>query len=253
MAHMKERLTHAEVLLGVALSYPAVGIGEEIGPGWDFVWVDGQHGQLDYARIFECVRVMQGLGLQTLVRVPDHHAGLIGPVLDMAPNALMVPMVDTARQAEDIVRAARFAPLGNRSFGGKRPDSLYGRGYYLEETERTLLVVQIETPEAVANVEAIAAVKGIDTLFFGPDDMKIRMGAHIDTAIEESAELRAAMTQVAQAAAQAGKTAGIVAGTPAAVKCAIDAGYRLIIAGSDIGFLRRGSRALLAQLRDNRA
>ena len=252
MGHLKERVARGDVVLGVALSYPATGIGEEIAQGWDFVWVDGQHGQMDYARMFECVRVMQGMGQQVLVRVPDHQSGFIGPVLDMAPNALMVPMVDTAQQAKDIVRVGRFSPLGNRSFGGKRPDTLFGREYYIGETDRILLVAQIETPEAVDNVQAIAAVEGIDTLFFGPDDMKIRMGAQIGTAIEESDELRAAMAKVARAAAQAGKTAGIVAGTPEAMKCAVAAGYRLIIGGSDIGFLRNGSRSQLAKLRASR-
>jgi 4-hydroxy-2-oxoheptanedioate aldolase len=249
MCSLKERLARDEVVLGVAASYPGAGIVEEIGRGWDFVWVDGQHGQMDYQDIIASVRAAQGCQLPTLVRVPNHDCGTIGTILDMAVNALMVPMVDTPEQAQHIVQAGRFPPLGNRSFGGKRCDTFHGREFYLSETDRVLLVAQIETIEAVKNVEAIAAVDGIDTLFFGPDDMKIRMGISINTPIEESDELTKAMQTVIAAAKGTGKTAGIVAGNEKSCRHAVSLGYRLIVGGSDIGFLRAGSQNRLAELR----
>lgn len=249
MCSLKERLARDEVVLGVAANYPGGGIVEEIGRGWDFVWIDAQHGQMGYQDICASIRAAQGRQIPTLVRVPNHDCGIVGTTLDMAVDALMVPMVDTPEQAQHIVQAGRFPPLGNRSFGGKRCDTLYGREFYLGETDRVLLVTQIETLEAVKNAEAIAVVEGIDTLFFGPDDMKIRMGVSINTPIEESSELTEAMHTVIAAAKRAGKSAGIVAGSSESCRHAVSLGYRLIVGGSDIGFLRTGSQNRLSELR----
>ena len=248
MQHLKERLADDELLLGLLVSYPAAGIVEEIGRGWDFVWIDGQHGQMDYRAILECVRAAQGIGLPVVVRVPSHDPGCIGSVLDMAPDAVLVPVVDTPEQARRVVEAARFPPLGRRSVGGKRPDSLYGREYYLEESNRILLVVQIESCEGIENVQAIAATEGIDSLFFGPNDMKLQLGIPISTPLEESAKLLGAMEAMADAAKRTGKSAGCLAGTTESIRRAIAMGYRFIAGGSDIGFLRDGSRRRLAEL-----
>jgi len=244
------RLRSGQALLGFGVMYPAPGIIECVGRGWDWAWIDGQHGQLDWDAILQCVRAAEAIGLASVVRVPSCEYGVVGRALDTCPSAIMAPMVDTSEQASHFVEAGRFPPLGCRSYGGRRPIDLHGRGYYQGEDAEPLLIAQIETPEAVGNAKGIAKTRGVEVLFFGPDDLKIRLGLPIDTPIEESAELLDAMRSVAEAAADSGKSAGCVAATPRAMAAALSMGYRLIVGGSDVAFLRTAAGARLAELKE---
>ncbi len=241
------KLRAGDVVLGLCNMYPAPGIIEGMCRGWDFVWIDGQHGQLSYDGCLNAMLAASATGIETLIRVPGHENGILGPIADLAPSAIMVPMVDTAAQAKAIVQSLRFPPLGNRSYGGRRVIDLDGRDYY---RERELCVVaQVETLEAVKNADAIINTEGIDVLFFGPDDMKLRMGLPINTAIDESKELQAAMKTTADAARKAGKFAGCVVASPASVQVAVDLGYNMGGGGGDIAFLRVAAADKLTALR----
>ena len=110
--------------LGLGVMYPAAGIIERIGPDWDWMWIDGQHGELGYGDILAAVRASNLIQRPTVVRVPGHDSGAIGLALDTAADAVMVPMIDDADQARQIVNAAKFPPLGNRSYGARRPIDL---------------------------------------------------------------------------------------------------------------------------------
>jgi len=244
-----ENLKKGEIALGFNLMYPVAGIIECIGAGWDWIWIDSQHGQHDYRSLLECVRVADACGVAPVVRVPGHEPGTIGRIIDMRPTGIMVPMVNTAQQAVRIVEAARFPPLGKRSFGGRRAIDLGERKFFQTANEDMLLMVQIETPEAVANAQAIAATNGVDALFFGPDDMKVRLEIPINTPAIDAPELVAAMDKVAAATKEAGKIAACVAFTPASLRTATSQGYRLIAGGSDVVFLHTAAQAALADLR----
>jgi 2-keto-3-deoxy-L-rhamnonate aldolase RhmA len=184
----------------------------------------------------------------SLVRVPGHEYGILGPIADLDPTAIMVPMVNTLEQAQEVVRGLRFPPLGERSFGGRRMIDHHGREYY--HTRELMVVAQIETLEAVENAEKIAAVDGIDALFFSPDDMKVGMGLPINTVPAEHPRLREAMEHTARAARAAGKAVAGVAVSPEAVQAARSMGYQMFAAGADVAFLRMAAAARLAELRD---
>ncbi len=147
---------------------------ETIGPMWDFLWIDGQHGPFSYDSALTAVRTTDLVGTDSLLRVPGQEHSLLGLYADMLPSAMMVPVVNTPEQAKAVVDATRFPPLGNRSYGGRRPIDFLGRDYYMGEG--LVLVLQIETPEAVENAAAIAALEGVDALFLGADDLKIQLG-----------------------------------------------------------------------------
>ena len=244
-----KKLKNGEPTLGVGLMYPNPNCIESMARGWDWVWIDGQHGQLDYATILRAVQVAQGAGIPTIIRVASHEPGLIGMALDTGTEGLMIPMVDTPEQAGEIVKDACFPPLGNRSYGGRRVIDVGGRDYYKTANNDLLLVAQIETLEAVSRAEKIAAVEGIDALFFGPDDMKMRLGLPIDTPINESEELAKAMQTVATAARNAGKITGCVTASAESLRMALSEGYRLLVGGADIAFLRTASASKLEELR----
>jgi 2-keto-3-deoxy-L-rhamnonate aldolase RhmA len=230
-------------LLGVANGYPCPAIVEAFGRGWDFVWIDGQHGQYSHDVAIHAVRAGNAVGVDTVLRVPTHDPGILGMYMDMLPAGLMAPMVNTAEQASAIVDAIRFAPLGNRSFGGRRPIDCLGREYY--KGPSSLLVVQIETPQAVENAERIIAVEGVDALFLGPDDLKLQLGIPVDTPVLESAPLEDAMRRVGQAARAANKFAGGIAGGEETLTEAIGMGYQLLVVGGDVPFIRTASRERL--------
>jgi 4-hydroxy-2-oxoheptanedioate aldolase len=242
-----DRIRRGEIALGLSNMYPASGIIEGFSKGWDFVWIDTQHGEYGYAETLHSMQAAGACGMPTLLRVPSHETGFIGPMADLAPNALMIPMVDTKEQAQAVVRAAHFPPRGNRSYGGRRVIDLDGRDYYKDR--EMLVVAQVETLESVENAAEIIAVDGIDMLFFGPDDMKARMGLPINTAVNESDRLREAMKRTADAARRAGKWCGCVAVTAPALKMAVELGYQLLVGGADAAFLRTAAADKLKELR----
>jgi len=228
--------------MGLCIMYPASGIIERIGPDWDWLWIDGQHGELAYADILAAVRACNLIQRPAVVRVPGHDPGAIGLALDTGADAVMVPMVDDVDQAHHVVNAAKFPPLGNRSYGARRPIDLHGRAYANADHEQPLLVCQIETLTGLKNVEAIAAVDGVDVLFFGPDDISMRQGMPMDEPRPEG-HFDDALQKVADAAQACDKIAGGVFPNPKAMQQAAAMGFRLAVAGADVLFLADGSSA----------
>ena len=230
------------------MSYPAPGIIERIGSDWDWLWLDGQHGEIGYREMLDLVRTCDLIGRPALVRVPGHEAGPIGLALDMGAAGVIVPCVDTPEQARAVVGAAKFPPLGNRSYGGRRPIDLRGRAYSHTANADTLLVVQIESPQAVERADEIAAVPGVDALFLGPDDLLMRRGLAMD-APRSPQLLKADMQAVAAACRKHGKFGvGIGVGTEMLRLC-LELGFSIIVSGADMAFLTNSSKQALEQAR----
>jgi 4-hydroxy-2-oxoheptanedioate aldolase len=244
---LMKKLDEGRAVVGLSNSCPASCIIERMCAGWDFVWIDAQHGQHDYRSALEAVRTAEVMGTDTVLRVPGHEYGILGPYADTACSAIMVPMVDDARQARDVVDALCFPPLGKRSFGGRRMVDLYGRNYYRER--KMLVIAQIETPLAAENVEDIVKTEGIDMVFFGPDDMKIRLDIGIDTPALLDKRLSVLMERTADAARKAGKYAGCIAATQESLRISFGMGYRLFACGGDVGFIKAAADNKLAEMR----
>ncbi len=244
---LRKALEDGDVLLGLLNNYPSAAIIESIGALWDFVWIDGQHGQFSYDSALAAVRMADLAGVDSVLRVPGHEDGVIGLYADMFPSALMVPMVNNAEDAAAVVSASRFPPLGNRSYGGRRPIDVVDRNYY--QNHEPLLVVQIETPQAVDNAADIAATEGVDVVFLGTDDLKIQMGLPVNTPTLESKPILDALAHVAKVAKDAGKAAGCVAPHPDLFKRSVELGYQLVMGGSDRAFLCDASREQVQTLR----
>jgi 4-hydroxy-2-oxoheptanedioate aldolase len=241
MKSLKEQLTSGAPQLGLCIMYPSPGVVERIGGEWDWVWIDGQHGELGYDDILGLVRACDLVGTPAMVRVPGHEAGPIGKVLDTGAAGVIVPCVDTPEQAQAIVKAAKFPPLGNRSYGGRRPIDLHGRAFSATANDDTLLVVQIESPEAVKNADAIASVPGVDALFLGPDDIMLRRGYAMDQPRSRET-LMPDMEAVATACQRHGKYATMVGFNAEMLQLCLELRYNLIAAGGDVAFLANSSR-----------
>lgn len=236
------------VAWGVQLSYGNPCCIESMGRGWDWVWIDAQHGQHDHSGLLHAVQLCRLIGAASVVRVAGRSADVLGPVADTGVDAIMVPMVNSAAEARGLARACFFPPLGERSYGGRRVIDLEGREYHREANDRLMLIVQIETPEAVACVEEIAAVEGVGALFFGAEDVKIRMGIPNSAGMLDAPEVAQAMERTARAARGGGKAAGCVAPPARDLQRAIAMGYNFMRGGGDVPLLAEGSRSRSREL-----
>jgi len=222
--------------------YPAPGVIERIGPDWDWIWLDGQHGQLGgYTEILNLVRACNLINRPAFVRVPGHDAGVIGLSLDMNVVGVIVPQVDTVEQAQAVVRAAKFPPLGNRSYGARRNIDFNGRLYSDTANEETMLICQIESPEALENVDALAAVPGVDGLFLGADDLFLRRGVGMNDARDKNL-IQQDFKKVLEACQKNGKQAfGVGVGKDMAALSA-KMGFKWLVSGGDVPFLVMSSK-----------
>lgn len=241
MSSLRLNLKGRVPLLGLNVMYPSAGALERIGPDWDWIWLDGQHGQLGYADLLQLVRVCDLIDRPALVRVPGHETGPISLALDMDVAGVIVPCVDTPEQALSLARAAKFPPIGNRSYGGRRPIDRRGRAYAECDNDDTLLVVQIETASGINNADAIAAIPGVDALFLGPDDLALRQGLRMQRPRPPEA-LLAEMQILVNVCRKHNKIAVMVGVGDEMLKLCLDMGFHLIVAGGDVPFLAAGSK-----------
>jgi len=244
-----DKLQTGSPVFGVGNMYPAPGILEGMCSGYDFAWLDGQHGQHDYQSLLHANQTARGLNIGTVMRIATCDPLQLGYYADLAPSAIMMPMINTAHQAEEIVQGLCFPPRGSRSYGGRRLIDLHGREGHREVP--LLVIAQVETLEAVDNAEAIAAVDGIDGLFYGPDDMRCQLGLPMNTSALEHDKMRAGAERTATAAGNAGKFSGSVAPSTEAIKLYHDFGYRLFVVGGDITFLRVAAGEKLKEIRQS--
>ena len=176
-----ERMRNGEKAIGLGLSFYADEMVELAGVmGLDFVWYDGQHAPITPETIDRFCRMCDGYGLTPSMRVPDHLPGNILNYLDRGVRAITVPNLETREQAEALVKACFFAPLGLRSFTGQRI-MRYGLGgdfkTVMEDTNANLLIVpQLESITAYNNLDEILKVEGIEVFAGGPNDLAQSMG-----------------------------------------------------------------------------
>ena len=235
-------------LFGICISYPAPGIIERIGGSWDWIWLDGQHGQIaGYDTMLSLVRACDFIKRPAFLRVPGHDAGWIGLALDMSVAAVIVPQIDNVEQARAMVRLMKFPPLGNRSFGGRRPIDLHGRSYSENANSEVRLICQIESPEAVSNAEEIASVPGVDGLFLGPDDLMLRMGHSMKLPSNRDMLIRA-VNAVASACGNSGKSCICIGVDSHMLTLYRSLGVTHVVAGSDVGFLSLGTKSALGEI-----
>ncbi|CAN5236591.1 HpcH/HpaI aldolase/citrate lyase family protein [Sphingobium sp. AR-3-1] len=177
--HFKNKLSDGLPQLGFWLALANPDIAEICaGLGYDWVLIDAEHGAQTLPGIAHQLRAVDTVSdCSAIVRVPGHDPVTIHQILDLGAQTIMVPMVDNATQAASIVKASRYPPDGDRGIGGARA-ARWGRfpAYVADANEQLCIIAQIETAEAIKNLEAIAAVDGIDALFIGPADLAASLG-----------------------------------------------------------------------------
>lgn len=210
--------------------------------GYDYVCFDAQHGLLDYRGILTGLMAVQAAaGAVGLVRVAANDPTMIGQALDAGAAGVIVPLVDTAEQAAAAVQAAKYPPLGRRSYGPMRSGLRIGPDPAASNAT-TVVLAMIETPEGLANVEAICAVPGIDGIYVGPSDLRIAVGgaSPSDSSVDEA--FTAAVARCRTAAEAAGVCAGIHTFTGASAAAMLSDGYTLTTVSADLTHLEQIAR-----------
>lgn len=205
---------------------------------YDGIWMEGEHRAWDAREVDTVLARHHAADIDCLWRPPTKEKNALYRLLEDGATGLMIPHVASADEARALVQAVKFPPLGDRGFDGGGRDASYWFGApkdYLEQANReTFLTVQIETPEALAQVDAIAAVPGVDVLFVGPGDLSIRLGC---TAAVSDPRMLEVQKQVAAAAERHGKAWGRPVGTIDDARVLCDLGARLLAYGSEFGAL----------------
>jgi 2-dehydro-3-deoxyglucarate aldolase len=245
----RSRLKRGDKLLGTMVTLASGASAEVLASlGFDWLFVDGEHGPLEARELTE---ILQAVGDKTacIVRVPAAAEVPIKRALDLGAHGIIVPQVNTAEQAADVVRWARYAPEGSRGVGLARAHG-YGLKFreYLSAANREIaVVVQAEHVRAVDNIDAIVRVPGVDAVLLGPYDLSASLGKL--GKIDDPAVV-AAIDRVTEACKTAGMPLGYFGVTAAAVRPYVARGYTLLVAGVDTLYLASGASALLAELRE---
>ncbi len=212
--------------------------------GYDAVVVDMQHGLADHGGLLAMLQAIGSAGVPALVRAPWNEPSGLMRALDMGAYGVICPMVNTPEACEAFVAACRYPPRGFRSFGPTRSLVSIGPDYVAGAEAFSLTFAQIETAEGLANVEAIAAVPGLDGLYVGPYDLSLDLGLAEPGNLDDARLLGACRT-VLEAAQRHGLVAGIyTSGAQAGVRMAA-LGFRLVNIASDTTLLQRAAASEL--------
>ncbi len=250
--HAKARLREGGTVLGTMISEMWT---EEVAyvlaaAGFDFLVIDTEHGSADMETVQRISRAARGVGVAPLVRVTEISYACIARPLDAGALGLMVPHVETAADARQIVRCAKHQPVGERGFGLRSAVTDY-TGIPVAEAiawsnAETMLMAQVESRRCLDNLEEIAAVPGIDVLLIGPTDLSIALGVPgqlLDPTMQE------AYRHVVAVASRHGIAAGIHPSEMAVAQHARDLGMRCLMFSSEVRLLLGAARQAVQALR----
>lgn len=216
---------------------------------YDWLLIDGEHAPNNVQTTLQQLQAVAPYAAQPVVRAVTADVALVKQLLDIGAHNLLIPMVDTAEQAREMVRATRYAPEGVRGVGSAvARASRWGLdGDYLDQANNEIcLLVQAETATALGNLEAICAVDGVDGVFIGPADLAASMGHRGHSG---HPEVQAAIDQGIRTIVASGKAAGILTTDVALAQHYLALGARFVAVGIDVTMLAQASRKLLQEFR----
>jgi len=215
--------------------------------GFDWVLLDTEHSPNELPLVQNQLDAMIGSTAEPIVRPAWNDTVLIKRYLDIGARTLLLPYVQNADEARRAVAATRYPPQGVRGVSGCTRANRYGRikDYFKRVHDEMCVLVQVETRAAMSELEAIAAVEGVDGVFIGPNDLAADMGYLGNW---QHPEVWKAMEDAARRIRKAGKAPGILVGEADGKRC-LDLGYLFVAVGSDLVMLARGTEALAAKFR----
>tara|TARA_Y100000590_G_scaffold470718_1_gene668374 strand:- start:2514 stop:3287 length:774 start_codon:yes stop_codon:yes gene_type:complete len=243
--HTKEELRNGNLTLGIGLVQSRV---VEVAPlmktaGFDWLFLDLEHGAMSTETVSQISAMAIKTSITPIVRIPIGGYTMVSRLLDNAAMGIVLPHVETAMDAQKLVDVARFPPLGSRGVGGPIVQFDYSNPNLFDLTnelnEQTLLVAMVETPSAIASIDEIASVEGIDVIMIGTNDLALASGCPQDFG---NPIIVSAYEKVAEACKKHNKFLGSGGVKDADIaKKYIKMGAKFFLAGQDIGFLMSAS------------
>lgn len=235
-AALKRRLQRRERLFAGWVSYAHPSITETFArAGFDFIAIDMEHSTISLEQAQRIIAASQSEGVPCLPRAVSQSNDWFKPLLESGADGLLVQMVNTPQEIEAIVGHLKYPPLGRRSFGVNRAQ-FYGfdfDGYVKTWNETSIFIIQVESAQAVENIDQLLAFDAVDGVMIGPYDMAGSLGVPGQTSHPLVIE---ASRKVIEACARAGKSCGtqVADSTPQSVQALFDLGYTYAILGSDL-------------------
>jgi len=218
--------------------------------GFDWILIDMEHSPADLQTLVAQLQAMGAYGGVPVVRAPWNDLVWIKRILDAGAYGVMIPSVNTREQAIAAVQACKYPPVGIRGIAGSPRAAGFGRdtsAYLKRANDEILVILQVETPQAIENLDAIGKVPGVDALFIGPMDLSTSMG-HLGNPAHP--EVQAAIATVEAKAKALGMPLGTISAGWEQAKMLYDRGYQLITLLSDVILLSKASAEALAKFRE---
>ena len=213
--------------------------------GFDWLLIDAEHGPNDIKNIMHQLQAMSAYDVNSVVRLQDHNVGNIKRVLDIGAQTLLIPMVDSAEQAKQLVDAVRYAPKGIRGMGGALTRATrWGsiKDYLQQADDHICLVLQLESKEGIADLDAITQVDGVDAVFIGPADLAAAMGYIGQPGHPEVCKV---VERSIQRVHELGKPVGVYCGDPEQAERYQQMGASFFLIGADTLLLKAAVGSLL--------
>ncbi len=251
---LKQALAAGRTQYGIFLGLPDTTCAEICaGAGFDWLIVDTEHGPFDLPLTLRHLQVIAGYNVQAVVRPVSDDRNLLKQLLDTGVQSLLIPMVESVQQAQELVRSVRYPPGGVRGVGTALARAARWTSipdYLHKANDQICLVAQVETERAVEALPGILEVDGIDGIFVGPSDLSASMG-HIGN--PRHPEVVKVIKEVLHKARAAGKSAGILAIEPAQIQEYREHGANMIGVGADTLLLMNSTQQLAASVRNDTA
>lgn len=248
MVNLKEKLYKKEVVLGTMLSEvytPNIARIMKAG-GMQFIIVDTEHGYFDYSQTANIVSVCNGFNLPVIIRIPSKEREAITKALDMGADGLLIPMVKCAEEIKQVVKFAKYLPLGLRGISTTRAHTNYDASdlsrYIKEANEKTIIFAQIETKESLSNVEEIASVEGVDALIIGPNDLAMDIGTPGNF---ETEDMEYSIDTVVAATKKVNKPSGIISSNIAFLHKCQKKGMTIFSCNSEVGMIMKSANQIV--------
>ena len=246
--NIRERLRNNDVIISAMLRFPNPAAMEIMAlAGVDLVVIDNEHYPFNEETMIDLVRAADVHSMACVVRVPNAEPARISQIMDYGVDGILVPSVDSYEEAMELVNAVKYAPVGTRGFCPITRAAAYGFGRSAQEyaefaNAHSIVMVQIETKEGLADLDRILSIPEVDCIDYGPSDLAASFGmpGHND-----DPKVQAAVREIIDKSRAAGKNVGEMAYTPQAVRELLEKGVRHVSIGSDQQIIAAGCQAML--------
>jgi 2-keto-3-deoxy-L-rhamnonate aldolase RhmA len=244
---LKEKMRRREAVIGTFIEIGHPDVTEWLSRvGFDWLLLDAEHSPLDFETLQLMMQTMNGTSCVPIVRPQWNDPVVIKRILDLGAYGVLIPWVNSKEEAENAVRFCKYPPEGIRGFGPRRA-GMFDPDYYQTANQELLIAVQIETDEALKNLDEILAVEGIDACYIGPWDLSVSLGLGVPPKLDDP-RYSAAFDRVLEAAKRHGKPAGMFA-TVNNIEWALEKGFKFNTVDDDDTFLMQGAQRALDKAR----